>query len=58
LLYQELNPEGDPPVSVPGVGYRLLDGLSPDPGQKIGLQVRSTEAGLESATPEAGCARC
>ncbi|HKY83632.1 MAG TPA: glycoside hydrolase family 3 N-terminal domain-containing protein [Anaerolineales bacterium] len=54
LLYQELNPEGDPPVSVPGVGYRLLDGLSPDPGQKIGLQVRSTEAGLESATPEAG----
>ena len=54
VLYQELVPEGVPPVSVPGVGYDLIEALSPDPDVKIGLEVRSTFAGGEGATPEAG----
>ncbi len=55
LLYQELVPEGDPPVSVSGVGYDLLEILSPDPGQTIGLQLRREgESGTASTTPGAG----
>ncbi len=54
LLYQELLPAGESPVSVPGVGYDLLEALSPDPDEKIGLHVRSTLGGSEGATPEAG----
>ncbi len=54
LLYQELVPEGESPVSVPGVGYDLLEALSPDPEAKIGLEVRSTLGGGDAATPEAG----
>jgi beta-N-acetylhexosaminidase len=54
LLYQELVPRGDPPVGVPGVGYRLIEGLSPDPNQKIGLEVQPTSGAGDGATPEAG----
>jgi beta-N-acetylhexosaminidase len=54
LLYQELLPEGKPPVTVAGVGYDLLEALSPDPDVKIGLQVRSTLGAGDAATPEAG----
>jgi beta-N-acetylhexosaminidase len=54
LLYQELVPQGDPPVSVPGVGYDLLESLSPNPDAKIGLEVRSTLNAEAGATPEAG----
>jgi len=39
---------------VPGVGYDLLEALSPDPDAKIGLEVRSTLGGGDAATPEAG----
>jgi beta-N-acetylhexosaminidase len=53
LLYQELLPSGSLPVSVSGVGYDLLEALSPDPDVKIGLQVRSAFGG-EAATPSAG----
>jgi beta-N-acetylhexosaminidase len=54
LLYQELVPEGESPVSVPGVGYDLLQALSPDPEAKIGLVVRSSPGSGDPATPEAG----
>jgi beta-N-acetylhexosaminidase len=54
LLYQELVPEGEPPVSVPGVGYDLLQAVSPDPEAKIGLAVRSSLGSGDPETPEAG----
>ncbi len=37
VLYQELNPEGASPVSVPGIGYDLIRVTSPDPDQIIPL---------------------
>jgi hypothetical protein len=54
LLYQELVPEGAPPVSVAGVGYDLLEAVSPNPNAKIGLEVRSNLGAGEASTPEAG----
>ncbi|HMK08466.1 MAG TPA: glycoside hydrolase family 3 N-terminal domain-containing protein [Anaerolineales bacterium] len=54
LLYQEVLPEGASPVSVSGVGYDLLEVVSPDPDAKIGLQVRSSLGSGDSATPQAG----
>jgi len=37
LLFQESNPEGTLPVSVPGIGYDLITAMSPDPNQEIPL---------------------
>lgn len=37
LLFQELSPPGDPPVSVSGVGYDLFAATTPDPDQVIEL---------------------
>jgi len=54
LLYQELSPGGHPPVSVAGVGYDLLEVLSPDPDQRIPLQVRPTAGEEAGPTPQAG----
>jgi beta-N-acetylhexosaminidase len=39
LLFQELPASGDLPVSVPAIGYDLIEALSPNPGQVIGLSV-------------------
>lgn len=39
ILFQELNPGGALPVSVPGAGYNLRTVLSPDPNQVISLEV-------------------
>lgn len=49
LLFQELSAGGSPPVSVPGIGYNLLEITSPDPDQLITLSIQREEA----ATPEA-----
>jgi beta-N-acetylhexosaminidase len=54
LLYQELAPEGDPPVSVAGVGYDLIEALTPDPQQTIGLSLRGQAGTGEPTTPEVG----
>ena len=37
LLFQELTPSGDLPVSVSGIGYDLFEATSPDPNQIINL---------------------
>ena len=37
LLYQEITPAGASPVSVPGIGYELIEATSPDPTQVISL---------------------
>lgn len=39
ILFQELMPSGDPPVSVPGAGYDLSVATSPDPNQVIQLDL-------------------
>jgi beta-N-acetylhexosaminidase len=51
LLFQELPATGDLPVSVPAIGYDLIEALSPDPDQVIGLSV--SEEGDGSGTPGA-----
>lgn len=54
LLYQEMAPEGDPPVSVAGVGYDLIEALSPDPDQTIGLRLRPQAGTVEGTPPVSG----
>jgi beta-N-acetylhexosaminidase len=39
LLFQELSAPGSSPVSVPGVGYDLIEATSPDPAQLISLSI-------------------
>jgi beta-N-acetylhexosaminidase len=39
VLFQELMPTGLLPVSVPGVGYDLIQATSPDPNQSIPLSI-------------------
>ena len=39
LLFQELSAPGSSPVSVPGVGYDLIQATSPDPDQLISLTI-------------------
>ncbi len=43
LLFQELSAVGAPPVSVPGVGYDLIEATSPDPNQVITLHLPDAE---------------
>jgi beta-N-acetylhexosaminidase len=54
LLFRELTPLGDPPVSVPGINYNLIDIIAPDPGQSLQLfsDKEQTKAGdtLQLAT--------
>lgn len=52
LLFQEISAVGAPPVSVPGVGYDLIQATSPDPDQLITLQI----AGQEGSDPPSGFA--
>lgn len=42
VLFQEINPTGVLPVSVPGIGYDLLSATAPDPGQIINLILGET----------------
>jgi beta-N-acetylhexosaminidase len=51
ILFQELNPGGALPVSVPGAGYDLRTVLSPDPTQVISLEVDQT---VSPAVPTPG----
>lgn len=43
ILYQEHFPTGASPVSIPGIGYELIDAMSPDPEQIIQLAIDSPE---------------
>ncbi len=49
LLFQEAQPSGALPVSVPGIGYDLITATSPDPSQVIPLTLDVAEP-LESET--------
>jgi len=39
ILFQEIIPSSAPPVSISGIGYDLIENLSPDPDQIIPLSV-------------------
>ena len=60
ILFQEITPSGSLPVSVPGLGYDLIQATSPDPAQVIPLYLDLPEkatptpssAPTSSPTPE------
>ena len=39
VLFQEMTPSGALPVSVPGIGYDLIEATSPDPAQNIPISI-------------------
>ena len=39
ILFQEISPQGNSPVSIPGVAYELITIMTPDPDQIIELMV-------------------
>ena len=51
LLFQEINPSGTLPVSVPAIGYNLHEMVKPNPFQIIGLELDETEDQPGPATP-------
>jgi beta-N-acetylhexosaminidase len=54
ILFQELNPTGSSPVSIPGTGYDLITALSPNPAQilNLSLDLTVTPPGEGTPTPE------
>jgi beta-N-acetylhexosaminidase len=55
LLFQQVPPQGASPVSIPAVGYDLLDETSPDPAQIIPLaleQIETIATPTGTVTPE------
>lgn len=57
LLFREIQPNGDLPVSVIGSGYDLITATSPDPNQTIQLSLENPSTGIITptitTTPEA-----
>jgi len=52
ILYKEiLNPSGDLPVSVPGIGYNLIAATSPSAQQIIRLRIDIPENEISDGTP-------
>jgi beta-N-acetylhexosaminidase len=43
ILFHEILPSGHLPVSVPGIGYEILEATSPDPDQVIHLTLDTSE---------------
>jgi beta-N-acetylhexosaminidase len=54
LLFQELTPVGASPVSIPGIGYDLIEVMTPDPDQVIplSLDLPPAPAADGTVTPE------
>jgi beta-N-acetylhexosaminidase len=52
LLFQELPAGGSLPVSVPAVGYDLIEALSPDADQVLGLTVSLDDGGVGTPSAE------
>ncbi len=50
LLFQELPAPGASPVSIPGLGYSLIEATSPDPAQVLSIQVSQA---VDDSTPVA-----
>jgi beta-N-acetylhexosaminidase len=41
ILFHEIQPSGHLPVSVPGIGYEILEATSPDPNQVIHIYIEA-----------------
>lgn len=54
LLFREIGAPGSSPVSVEGVGYSLINAISPDPTRTITLQVSRIFPVPEEGTPDTG----
>jgi len=54
ILFQEIQPTGDLPVSVPGIGYEILEATSPDPEQVIPITLESPAQPALDATQTTG----
>ncbi len=55
LLFQQVPLQGSSPISIPAVGYDLIQVTSPDPAQVIPLeldQISTVSSSAEPATPE------
>jgi beta-N-acetylhexosaminidase len=50
ILFHEIQPAGHLPVSVPGIGYEILDITSPDPNQVIHLYQENQASISETGT--------
>ncbi len=50
-LFQEVSPQGDLPISVPGVSYDVFQATSPDPSQIIRIVPESAGNAARTATP-------
>lgn len=50
LLFQEFNPRGASPVSIPGLNYDLISRLEPDPAQIIQIELANLQP-LANAPP-------
>ncbi len=48
LLFQEVNPVGAAPISIPGIGYDLISAMSPNPTQVIRLALDLPDTSLQS----------
>ena len=53
ILFHEIQPSGHLPVSVPGIGYEILEATSPDPNQVIHIfqDVQGQAPLVETQTP-------
>ena len=52
ILFREIQPSGHLPVSVPGIGYEILEATSPDPNQVIHIYLDNpTPVPTETAQP-------
>lgn len=56
ILFQEINPSGSSPVSIPGVAYDLITVTTPDADQVIELMVDDTDADNEVSSEIGGTA--
>ncbi|MGD8554896.1 MAG: glycoside hydrolase family 3 N-terminal domain-containing protein, partial [Anaerolineales bacterium] len=56
LLFQELAATGAAPVSIPGIGYDLIEVLAPDAEQVIPLRIVGEEEGAEAEEVPSGYA--
>ena len=54
ILFHEIQPSGDLPVSVPGIGYEILEATSPDPNQVIHIFLDFPTPGPAEPTPSPG----
>jgi beta-N-acetylhexosaminidase len=54
LLFEELRPMGAPPVTIPGIGYDLMDALAPAADQILSLRLSPAETSEGTPKPEVG----